>query len=95
MPTAFNRVACLRPQPSDNDNRIIVEWEGNSYAVNQRTLNRYANGDELKAALDKWTQLNLGYVIPDVWFHKNRDGTWAIATGEAPMIWPEDRPAQL
>lgn len=89
--TNFKRIMCIKPQPSDTDNRIIVEWEGNSYSVNQRTLNRYATPEELKAALDKWTTTNLGYVIPDIWFHKNDDGTWATATGAAPpAVWPED-----
>jgi len=77
----------LNPRPSDNDNRIIVEWEGVSYAVNQRTLNRFGTAEELKANLYKF----LGYSINDIWFHKNRDGTWAIATGVSPPdTWPED-----
>ena len=89
----WRRIASLKPQPSDNDNRIVIEWEGNTYSINQRILNRYASAEELKAALDKWTQQNLGYVIPDIWFHLNRDGAWAIATGAAPPdIWPEDEP---
>ena len=89
--TAFRRIACLKPQPSDSANRIIIEWEGVTYSVNQRTLKRYAAGGELKAALDTWTQHNLGYVITDIWFHKNRDGTWTVATGQTPpVVWPED-----
>ena len=89
--TAFRRIASLKPQPSDNDNRIIIEWDGVIYTVNQRTLKRYATAEELKAALDTWTQHNLGYVITDIWFHLNRDGTWAVATGQtSPEVWPED-----
>lgn len=85
--TRFQRIKCSRVQPSDNDNRITITLlDGTSYAVNQRSLNRFATGDELKAALEKF----LGYAVPDIWFHKNRSGTWAIATGEFPNIWPED-----
>lgn len=91
----YKRIACLKPQPSDNDNRITVIWVGPDgieriYTVNQRTLKRYATADEIKAALDDWTSKSFGYVMDDIWFHKNRDGTWAIATGQIPDVWPED-----
>jgi hypothetical protein len=89
--TRYHRIMCLRPQSSDNANRITVEWEDQTYSINQRLLNRYESAEELKAALDLWTEHNLGYVINDIWFHLNRDGTWAIATGAAPPdVWPED-----
>ncbi len=89
--TTFKRIACLKPQPSDNSNRITIELDGRVFTVNQRILNRYDTVDELKSDLDQWTQRNLGYVINDIWFHKNRDGTWAIATGASPPdVWPED-----
>jgi hypothetical protein len=66
-------------------------WQ--SYAVNQRTLSRYTTAEELKAALDSWTFKTWGYTINDVWFHINRDGTWAMATGPTPpAVWPEDEP---
>lgn len=93
--TIFKRIACLKPQPSDNNNRVILTWIGpdlveRTYAVNQRILKRYATAEEAKAALDKFTQQNFGYTLPDVWFHINRDGRWAIATGVLPALWPED-----
>ena len=95
--TAYLRIASFKPLPSDNDNRIILAWIGpdsiqREYAVNQRTLNKYATEAELKAAVDQFTQVNFGYTLDDVWFHKNRDGTWAVATGQMPAVWPEDRP---
>ena len=88
--TNFHRVMCLKPQASNNANRITIEWEGESYSINQTRLNQYDTAAELKAALDLWTQYNLGYVIEDIFFHKNRDGTWAIATGLEPFAWSED-----
>lgn len=94
--TIFKRIACLKVQPSDNDNRITLEWQGpdgiwRSYAVNQRTLKRYQTPQQLKDALDDWTQKNFGYVISDVFFHLNDDGVnWAVATGQEPAVWPED-----
>ncbi len=50
----------------------------------------YDGSDCAKAALDAWTQQNFGYTLTDVWFHVNRNGTWAVATGQEPAIWPED-----
>lgn len=86
--TRFNHIMCLKPQPHPNDNRITIGWEGNSYSINQNQLNQYDTPEELKAALDQWTMINLGYIINDIWFHKNADGTWAIATGaEPPLFW--------
>ncbi len=93
---AYSRIMCLGPQPFDNDNRIVCVWIGpdgiqREYAVNQRTLKGYSTPEELKAALDSWTTKSFGYILTDIWFHKNRDGTWAIATGlTPPTIWPED-----
>ncbi len=94
--TTYLRLACLKPQPSDNDNRIVCVWIGpdgvqREYAVNQRALKRYTTAAELKAALDDWTQKSFGYTLNDIWFHLNRDGGWAAATGvSAPAAWPED-----
>lgn len=94
----YLRIASLRLQASDNDNRIIVVWIGpdsvlREYTVNQRTLSRYTSAEETKADLDQWTTQRFGYVLSDIWLHKNRDGlTWAIATGaEPPAVWPEDQ----
>jgi len=92
--TEFTHIKSVKPQTGGNSNRITVTLAtGQSYTVNQTTLNKYSTAEELKAALDKWIQTNLGYVINDIWFHKNRDDTWAIATGQEPLVWPEDEPA--
>ena len=94
--TAYKRIACLAPQASDNDNRVTLTWTGpdaieRTYAVNQRSLKRFATAEELRAAADKFTSTNFGYVLTDVWYHLNRSGTWAIATGATPPgVWPED-----
>jgi hypothetical protein len=89
--TAFKRIKSVKPQTGGNANRITITLaNGTTYAVNQSTLNKYKTGAEMKAALDLWMQANLGYVINDIFFHLNDDGTWAIATGQEPLIWPED-----
>lgn len=94
--TVYLHIASLKPQLSDNDNRMIFVWIGpdgvqRTYAVNQRTLKNYTSAEQLKAALDSWTQKSFGYTLTDIWFHLNRDGTWAAATGaNPPAVWPED-----
>ena len=85
--TSFNRIASFKPQPTGTSIRMIVEWEGHSYSINQNKLNQYNTAEEIKADLDAWTMYSYGYVINDIWFHKNADGTWAIATGAEPIFW--------
>lgn len=97
--TAYIRIRCVKVQPSDNNNRITVVWVGpdaitRTYTVNQRVLNRYDTEEEAKADLDQWTMNNFGYILNDIWLHKNRDGTWAIATGQHPGVWYEDEVEQ-
>lgn len=99
--TAFKRIKCSKPQSNPNNNRVTVTWVGpdsieRTYTVNQRILNRYDTAEAAKAALDTFTQNNFGYVLNDIWLHRNRDGvTWAIATGASPPdVWPENGPEQ-
>jgi len=84
------RVKCVGPQPSNNNNRITLEYFYNgswvTYTVNQSTLNKYNTAEELKTAAETF----LGYTLDNVWFHLNRDGTWAVAIGEEPIVWPEE-----
>lgn len=93
---AYNRLACLKPQLTDSKDRIIIAWMGpdkiqRTYTISQRIFDRFATSTAIKDTLDKWTTNNLGYVMDDVWFHLNRNGRWAMATGkEPPVIWPED-----
>lgn len=94
--TIYKRIASLKPQSTDDMNRMVIVWVGpdniqREYFINQRTLNRYTTEQELKANLDNFTQKSFGYILNDVYFHRNRDGTWAIAIGiDPPPVWPED-----
>lgn len=94
--TIYRRIKCAKPQPNNNNNRVTVTWIGpdaveRTYTVNERILNRYATAAAAKTALDTFTQANFGYVLNDIWFHINRNGRWAIATGaNPPSVWPED-----
>jgi len=89
--TRFQRVYVSKAVSSGNPNMITVVLDGRKYDVNRNTLNRFANGAELKAVPEKF----LGYAVPDIWFHRNRSGTWAIATGaNPPAVWPEDAPVE-
>lgn len=96
----YKHIASLKAQSDNNANRVTVTWVGpdlveHTYSLNQQILNRYDTAEEAKAALDAFTQNNFGYVLTDIWFHKNRDGLrWCIATGPTPpAVWPEDEPA--
>jgi hypothetical protein len=84
------RIKCVGPQPSNNDNRMTIEYFYNgswvTYKVNQSTLNNFHSEAEIKTAAENF----LGYTLDNVWFHLNRNGTWAIAIGTKPIVWPED-----
>lgn len=93
--TTYIRIKSAKVQPKGTDNRITCVWIGpdlirREYTLNQNQLNRYDTAEELKAALDTFTQRNFGYTLTDIFFHLNRDGTWAVATGAPPDVWPED-----
>jgi len=49
------------------------------------------------AQIQNWSEKNVkDHVLAkiadltDLYVHKNRNGTWCIATGAAPEVWPED-----
>lgn len=94
--TVYRRIKCAKPQSNPNSDRVTVTWIGpdlveRTYTVSQRTLSRYTTAEAAKVALDTWTQANFGYVLNDIWFHRNMNATWAIATGASPpAVWPED-----
>jgi len=92
-------ISCLGVRLDDNDNRITLTWIGpdeieRTYSVRQNILDQYTTAEELKAAIDLWTQVNLGYTLDDLFIHLNRDGTFALATGALLDVWPEDMPAE-
>lgn len=89
--TSYKRIKSVKSQGNPQADRIIVGLTNEEpWTIKENALKKFDNGDELKAALD----LFLGYVIDDIWFHLNRDDTWAIATGQEPLIWPEDMPRE-
>lgn len=96
--TEIRRLAFLKEQQNGQSNRLIIEFyeyvsaQWVTYTMNQQTLNKYNTAEELKAALDDWMMKTYGYTMNDVWFHLNRDGSWAVAVGIVPDIWPEDIP---
>ena len=85
--TAFKRIASLKPKEFDDSNCIIVELADNkTYSLNKSSLDAYSTTADLKTAMEA----SVGNKIADIFFHKNRDGSYAIATGREPKVWPED-----
>lgn len=81
----FKRIRCVKPQASGTDNRIIIELSDNrTYELTQTEVEAFNNPDRLGFAIKSKLAANNIYV------HKNRNGRWAIATGQEPKEWPED-----
>ena len=91
----WKRVAALPASIDPQTNQIIVTWIGpdeveRTYSVRKNILDGYDTAEELKAAIDLFTQYNFGYTLDDLFIHRNDDGSWAVATGTEPNVWPED-----
>lgn len=62
---------------------LIVEWEGGSAAVLWTFIDTHT-AEELTAYMRTYSGRE------DIWVHKNRDDSLAVAIGVEPDIWPED-----
>jgi hypothetical protein len=83
MPANIVRQAAFR-STSNPTTGIIIELSGSTQiAVSQAQIDNLTAG-EIQVALRTAT----GRV--DIFMHRNRDGTVALAIGEEPAVWPED-----
>ena len=58
--------------------------DGRSFSATAAQIHNWSEENVKDAILAKVSNLT------DLYIHKNRDGSWAIATGEDPKTWPED-----
>jgi len=66
--------------------QVLLKVDGQTVAVSPVEL-QPRNEAETKTLLE--SRLGKSFPFP-IFFHKNRDGSVAIATGEHPEVWPED-----
>ena len=60
-------------------------------AVSKTDIGLLGTAENIKAAL----ATTFGGQLDDLFVHVNRDKSVAVATGAAPIIWPEDRPKDI
>lgn len=71
---------------TDNDGMILEFTDRATVAIPKSTLDSLSTEENVNAAL----QTAGGEPMP-IFVHKNSDGSWAIAFGQEPEFWPEDR----
>lgn len=76
----------MKPPQAGGANQVtIVLGDGREFKVNKNQLAQLDTEKKIQAAIEAFFG-----PLSDIWVHKNRDGTWAIATGQEPNMWPED-----
>jgi hypothetical protein len=65
---------------------IVIATKTASYTVSAAALTSLDTAAKVITEVSK----SITTDKPDLFVHKNRDGSYAIATGIEPKIWPED-----
>lgn len=66
---------------------VIIEVNRIPLRLNTNDMKRVTSSVEFKQELE--TKFGRGLPFP-VFYHKNRNGTMTVVTGEKPDVWPED-----
>jgi hypothetical protein len=70
--------------PRNDTFALTIEWDGGSAQV-------LASAIEGRSEAEMNTMLRAGLGFEDAWVHRNDDGTIAVALGQEPAVWPEDK----
>ncbi len=76
----------IKSQKKNKGETILIVVDGKKLKLSDADLKTHNTIAKMKTELTR----QKGKVLGNVFFHKNRDGSFAIATGAAPDIWPED-----
>ena len=68
---------------------VALEVGGVKLEIQRTDATALASADAVKAKLEQLAATGK-VALPRVFVHVNRDESIAIATGEAPRVWPED-----
>ena len=69
-----------------NGNAVAITIDGVNHSIKDADASGKNEGN-LKSTLET----KFGKSLPNVFVHKNKDGSFALATGRAPNVWPEDK----
>jgi hypothetical protein len=84
----LTRVACWKN--SAQGPAVAIEIDGIEFAILHANLPNNNVESKLNQTINQMASV-AGKELPELFFHQNRDGSIAIATGFAPEIWPEDK----
>lgn len=68
---------------------VLIQIDGRELAVTHVGLAIYDTAAKLEAEIERQAVLS-NVQLPRLFFHVNRDGSIALATGFPPKVWPED-----
>jgi hypothetical protein len=81
----FKRVALLKPQAQGGNIRMIVQLsDGTEHQLTHAQVEAFLNSENFNFNVRNRLAAN------NIWLHHNRNGRWAMATGQEPAVWPED-----
>jgi hypothetical protein len=85
--SGLSRIATFKKDK--NTAAIVLVCDGEKLEIKQTELSTVDTSLKVESALT--TAATAAKVkLPPMFIHKNRDGSYAIATGQEPRIWPED-----
>lgn len=74
---------------SKQGNATVIEIDRVKFEISHADLADFDTMEKIKAEIERQALLSAKQ-LPDLFFHKNRDGSIAVATGSEPNKWPED-----
>jgi len=83
----INRIATYKLGKSDT--AVLIEVDGKPIEITYSELSTYNTEKKIENRID-FLASKSKVDLPEIFIHKNRDGSVAVATGQEPDIWPED-----
>ena len=83
----LTRIACWKD--SKQGSAVVIEIARVRFEITHSDLTIFNTEKKIKSEIERQASLSAKQ-LPEIFFHKNKDGSIAIATGQEPNIWPED-----
>ncbi len=92
MVMPLTRVACWKN--AKNGRAVLIEIDRIRFEISHADLATHDTVEKIEAEIRRQASTSAKQ-LPAIFFHKNRDGSVAIATGAAPKVWPEDELGEI
>lgn len=84
----LTRIACWKD--AKQGMAVVIEIDGTKFEISHADLIIYDTEKKIRTEIKQQASL-AAKKLPKLFFHKNKGGSIAIATGIEPKIWPEDK----